>query len=95
MTFQTAVAQAELEDKEVPGAYHKLRFPRSDGGEPVWIDTTRPELVPSCVALVAHPDDQRYQPLFDGVTVLSPIFGVELPCIRIISQIPPKEPVSP
>ena len=79
VTFQTAVAQAELEDKEVPGAYHKLRFPRSDGGEPVWIDTTRPELVPSCVALVAHPDDQRYQPLFDGVTVLSPIFGVELP----------------
>ncbi len=79
VTFQTAVAQAELEDKEVPGAYHKLRFPRSDEGEPVWIDTTRPELVPSCVALVAHPDDQRYQPLFDGVTVLSPIFGVELP----------------
>ena len=79
VTFQTAVAQAELEDKEVPGAYHKLRFTRSDGGEPVWIDTTRPELVPSCVALVAHPDDQRYQPLFDGVTVLSPIFGVELP----------------
>ncbi|MCY3851659.1 MAG: valine--tRNA ligase [Acidimicrobiaceae bacterium] len=79
VTFQTAVAQAELEDKEVPGAYHKLRFPRSDGGEPVWIDTTRPELVPSCVALVAHPDDERYQPLFDGVTVLSPVFGVELP----------------
>ncbi len=79
VTFQTAVAQAELEDKEVPGAYHKLRFSRSDGGEPIWIDTTRPELVPSCVALVAHPDDERYQPLFDGVTVLSPVFGVELP----------------
>ncbi|MDE0606683.1 MAG: valine--tRNA ligase [Acidimicrobiaceae bacterium] len=79
VTFQTAVAQAELEDKEVPGAYHNLRFQRSDGGEPVWIDTTRPELVPSCVALVAHPDDERYQPLFDGVTVLSPVFGVELP----------------
>ena len=79
VTFQTAVAQAELEDKEVPGAYHKLRFARSDGGEAVWIDTTRPELVPSCVALVAHPDDQRYQPLFGGVTVLSPVFGVELP----------------
>ena len=79
VTFQTAVAQAELEDKEVPGAYHKLRFSRSDGGDPVWIDTTRPELVPSCVALVAHPDDERYQSLFEGVTVLSPVFGVELP----------------
>ena len=78
VTFQTAVAQAELEDKETPGAYHKLRFPRSDGGEPIWIDTTRPELVPSCVALVAHPDDERYQPLFSGATVLSPVFGVEV-----------------
>ena len=79
VTFQTAVAQAELEDKEVPGAYHKLRFSRSDGGEPIWIDTTRPELVPSCVALVAHPDDKRYQPLFSGATVSSPVFGVEVP----------------
>ena len=42
ITFQTAVAQAELEDKEIPGAYHKLRFDRADGGEPIWIDTTRP-----------------------------------------------------
>ncbi|MEZ5167582.1 MAG: valine--tRNA ligase [Acidimicrobiales bacterium] len=79
VTFQTAVAQAELEDKELPGAYHKLRFDRADGGEPIWIDTTRPELVPSCVALVAHPDDERYQPLFAGATVTSPVFGVEVP----------------
>ncbi len=79
VTFQTAVAQAELDDRELPGAYHKLRFARSDGGPDVWIDTTRPELVPSCVALVAHPDDERYQPLFDGATVTSPVFGVDVP----------------
>ena len=54
--FRTAVAQAELEDREVPGAYHKIRFARPDGGA-VEIDTTRPELLPACVALVAHPDD--------------------------------------
>jgi valyl-tRNA synthetase len=76
--FRTAVAQAELEDRELPGAYHRIGFPQSDGGEPVFIETTRPELIPSCVALVAHPDDERYQPLF-GSTVRTPLFGVEVP----------------
>ncbi|HET9370175.1 MAG TPA: class I tRNA ligase family protein, partial [Vicinamibacterales bacterium] len=54
--FRTAVAQAELEDREMPGAYHRIRFARADGGA-VEIETTRPELIPACVALVAHPDD--------------------------------------
>ncbi len=80
VTFQTAVAQAELEDRERPGAYHKLAFHRSDGGDDILIDTTRPELVVSCVALVAHPDDERYQPLF-GSTVTTPVFGVEVPVV--------------
>ena len=78
VTFQTAVAQAELEDRERPGAYHQLAFHRTDGGGDLLIDTTRPELVVSCVALVAHPDDERYQPLF-GTTVTTPVFGVEVP----------------
>lgn len=77
-TFRTAVAQAELEDRERPGAYHRIGFPRTDDGEPVFIETTRPELIPACVALVAHPDDERYQPLF-GTTVTTPVFGVEVP----------------
>jgi hypothetical protein len=55
--FQTAVAQAELEDREHPGAWHRIAFHRGDGG-PVLIDTTRPELLPACVALIAHPDDE-------------------------------------
>ncbi len=76
--FRTAVAQAELEDREMPGAYHRLAFARVDGGEPVVIETTRPELLPACVALVAHPDDERYRPLF-GTTVRTPLFGVEVP----------------
>jgi valyl-tRNA synthetase len=77
--FRTAVAQAELEDRELPGAYHRIGFRRADGnGEPVFIETTRPELIPSCVALVAHPDDARYQPLF-GTEVLTPLFGVPVP----------------
>ncbi|HST71457.1 valine--tRNA ligase [Kocuria rosea] len=79
VTFRTAVAQAELEDRERPGAYHRVAFHR-DGAEPVHIETTRPELLPACVALVAHPDDERYQPLF-GSTVTSPLFGVEVPVV--------------
>ncbi len=76
--FKTAVAQAELEDREMPGAYHRLRFAHADGAGAVEIDTTRPELVPACVALVAHPDDARYQPLF-GREVLTPLFKVPVP----------------
>jgi valyl-tRNA synthetase len=76
--FRTAVAQAELEDREQPGAYHKLRFARASGDGVVEIDTTRPELIPACVAIVAHPDDPRYQPLF-GTEVLTPLFGVRVP----------------
>jgi valyl-tRNA synthetase len=75
--FRTAVAQAELEDREMPGAYHRIRFARPDGGY-VEIDTTRPELLPACVALVAHPDDARYQSLF-GTEVLTPLFHVPVP----------------
>lgn len=77
VTFRTAVAQAELEDKEREGAYHRISFHRPDG-QKVWIETTRPELLPSCVALVAHPEDERYRELF-GTTVTSPLFGVEVP----------------
>jgi valyl-tRNA synthetase len=79
--FKTAVAQAEMEDKETAGAYHQLAFHRTDGGGDIVIDTTRPELVPACVALVAHPDDERYQPLFGAVDVSTPLFGVEVPIV--------------
>jgi len=79
ITFRTAVAQAELEDKEQPAAYHRLSFHKPDGGT-VEIETTRPELLPACVALVAHPDDERYQALF-GTTVTTPLFGVEVPIL--------------
>ncbi|GAB96842.1 valyl-tRNA synthetase [Kineosphaera limosa] len=79
VTFQTAVAQAELEARDYPGHYHRVAFHQPDG-EPVYIETTRPELLASCVALIAHPDDERYQGLF-GTTVTSPVFNVELPVL--------------
>ena len=78
--FRTAVSQAELEDRERPGAYHRLRFDRVGDGAGVEIETTRPELLPACVALVAHPDDDRYRPLF-GTEVVTPLFGVRVPVL--------------
>jgi len=78
--FRTAVAQAELEDRERPGAYHTLAFHKSDGSGDILIDTTRPELLAACVALIAHPDDDRYKPYF-GKTVRTPLFNVEVPVV--------------
>ncbi len=90
--FRTAVSQAELEDRERPGAYHRIRFALGDaeatagsagagaGAGAVEIETTRPELLPACVALVAHPDDGRYRQLF-GHEVRTPLFGVRVPVV--------------
>ena len=78
VTFQTAVAQAELEARDYPGHYYRVAYQHESG--PIYIETTRPELTASAVALIAHPDDARYQHLF-GQTVTSPVFGVEVPVI--------------
>ncbi|MBD2758448.1 valine--tRNA ligase [Yimella sp. cx-573] len=88
VTFQTAVAQAELEARDYPGAFHKVSFHKPGGGT-VEIETTRPELIPAVVALIAHPDDERYQPLF-GTTVTSPMFGVEIPVVAHSAAEPDK-----
>ncbi len=78
--FRTAVAQAELEDRETAGAYHTLRFHKSDRSVDLLIDTTRPELLAACVAVVAHPDDARYQALFD-TEVTTPLYGARVPVV--------------
>ena len=83
VTFRTAVAQAELEDRQQPGAYHRVGFNVDESlweGGKIYIETTRPELLAACVALVAHPDDARYQSLF-GKTVRTPLFDVEVPVV--------------
>jgi valyl-tRNA synthetase len=77
--FRTAVAQAELEDRERPGAYYQLVFHLGDESD-LLIDTTRPELLPACVAVVAHPDDSRFAGLV-GSTVRTPLFEVEVPFV--------------
>ena len=86
--FRTAVAQAELEDREPPGAYHAVRFHGADGGDAVLIETTRPELLPACVALVAHPDDERYQPLVRHRGAHAAVRRARCRCSRTRSPIP-------
>ena len=78
VTFQTAVAQAELEARDYPGHFHRVAFHGPAG--PVHVETTRPELIPACVALVAHPDDERYRGLV-GSTVRTPLFDVDVPVL--------------
>src|SRR5262249_39390285 len=78
VTFHTAVAQAEVESRDYPGFFHRIAFGGPDG--PVQIETTRPELLPSCVALIANPDDSRYASLV-GRTATVPLFGHEVPIL--------------
>jgi len=80
--FRTAVAQAELEDRERPGAMHRVRFAPAwagAGGEAP-IETTRPELIAACVAVLAHPQDERWKGLV-GAQLLTPLFGVRVPVL--------------
>lgn len=76
--FQTAVAQAEVEDRTIPGHFHRIRFGVEGSEEAFEIATTRPELLPACVGVTAHPDDPRYRPLF-GRRAITPLFRVPVP----------------
>lgn len=78
--FRSAIAQAELEDRDQQASYHRIAFHKTDGSGDIHIETTRPELLAACVALVAHPDDERYQSYF-GQTVRTPLFDVEVPVL--------------
>ncbi|MDE2490241.1 MAG: valine--tRNA ligase [Elusimicrobia bacterium] len=75
--FRTAVAQAEVEDREQNGFFHDIRFEVEGGGDFV-ISTTRPELLAACIAVVAHPEDARYKRLF-GKSALTPLFRAAVP----------------
>lgn len=76
--FETSVAQAELEDRETQAVFYRIRFRLADGGGAFTIATTRPELLPACIGITAHPDDARYQHLF-GRQAISPLFSVSVP----------------
>ena len=70
---ETAIAQVELEDKELESSFNDLIF-KLENGKDLVIATTRPELLGSCVAIFAHPDDKRYKKLF-GKKARVPLFN--------------------
>jgi valyl-tRNA synthetase len=76
--FQCAVAQAEVEDKDLPGAFHQIEFGVEGEDACFVIATTRPELLPACVGVTAHPDDERYKPFF-GKRAVTPLFHAPVP----------------
>ncbi|MFC1894351.1 valine--tRNA ligase [Candidatus Dependentiae bacterium] len=72
-TCQTTVAQAELDDAPISSTFNDLEFETEDGQKLV-ISTTRPELLPACVAIFFNPEDERYKHL-NGKLAIVPIFG--------------------
>lgn len=74
---QTAIAQVELEDKESKSSFNDIVF-KLEGEKDLIISTTRPEMLPACVAIFAHPDDERFQKHF-GKKARVPIFNQEVP----------------
>ncbi|MCA9707157.1 MAG: valine--tRNA ligase [Myxococcales bacterium] len=76
--FQTAVAQAELDDRELASTFNDIAFGVEGSDEHFVISTTRPELLPACVAVAAHPEDPRYAHLL-GQRAVTPLFRVPVP----------------
>jgi valyl-tRNA synthetase len=83
---RTSIAQAELNDLDRESEFVTLRFPLTPGpspirrGESLMVATTRPELLPACVAIFVHPDDTRYQGLV-GQQACAPLFGQRVPVL--------------
>ncbi|RME60375.1 MAG: valine--tRNA ligase, partial [Candidatus Dadabacteria bacterium] len=86
--FQSAIAQAEVEDREMEGAFYSVKF-SVEGGEDFIIATTRPELIGACIAVIAHPEDERYQHLF-GKFAITPLFFAKVPILPSAEADPEK-----
>lgn len=80
VTFQSAIAQAEIEDRETAGFFHDISFKVEGSNTTFTIATTRPEFLPACIAVVAHPDDERYKPFF-GKKAIVPLFDIPVPIV--------------
>lgn len=87
-TCQTTIAQAELDDKQVPSVFYDLIF-KDHAGNNLIIGTTRPELLYSCVALLYNPNDSRYQHLHNQKATV-PLANYEVPILADESVLPEK-----
>lgn len=78
-TCRTSVAQAELDDAQKPSIFNDIVFKDSKGNDLI-IGTTRPELLPACVALFYNPEDNRYKHL-QGTQATVPLYNFSVPII--------------
>lgn len=78
-TDQTALAQADLEDKQKESAMHDIIF-KCEDKDNITIATTRPELLAACVAVFYHPDDERYKKL-NNKFAITPLFNIRVPIL--------------
>ncbi len=85
---RTAIAQAELSDLERESEFITLAF-RLEGGDTLPIATTRPELLPACVAIFVHPGDSRYQK-YVGQQATVPLLGQQVPILEDTKADPEK-----
>ncbi|MDX2073241.1 MAG: valine--tRNA ligase [Alphaproteobacteria bacterium] len=76
---QTAIATAEIENKDMQGVMVDLKFALENGGE-ITIATTRPELLGACVAVMYHPED-AHADKYKNTHAITPLFGVKVPMI--------------
>jgi len=76
---ETGISQVECEDKNIPSYFNDIIFKADD--EELEIATTRPELLPACVAVFYHPEDKRYQHL-KGKKAKVPLFDFEVPILE-------------
>ncbi|ELZ76874.1 valyl-tRNA ligase [Haloferax larsenii JCM 13917] len=78
---ETAISQVETEDDEQGSHFHDIEFDVVDSEESFVISTTRPELLPACVSVFVHPDDDENQHLV-GQEAEIPIFGQQVPILE-------------
>ena len=78
--LQTALSDLEVVSSEEDGHLWRLRYPLTDGGGVVEVDTTRPETMLGDTGVAVHPDDERYRQLV-GRMVRLPLTGREIPIV--------------
>ncbi|MFC1721965.1 valine--tRNA ligase, partial [Patescibacteria group bacterium] len=81
---KTAISQVELEDKELITSFNDIPFKVINSKDEIIISTTRPELLPACVAIFYHPDDPRYKK-FKNKKAKIPLFE-DFPSVPIKSD---------
>ena len=78
--LQSAVSDLEVENEEKDGSLWHIAYPLADGSGQLVVATTRPETMLGDVAVMVHPEDERYKHLI-GQTVTLPLVGRQIPII--------------